>query len=80
MVNLLLVVFAFAVIVAYELPSMLDKKQWRELITFSILVLLGLIISCLMTMGVKLPNPVEGIELVTSKVYGFFESMFHSLF
>jgi hypothetical protein len=69
MLNLFLIAVAFAAIAGYEIPSMLHKKQWRELIAFSVLMLFGFTMSCLMIIGIRLPNPIQGIEFVTTKVY-----------
>jgi hypothetical protein len=57
----LLIVF-FIGITGYEVPGMVQKKQFRELAVFSGLLILGFVISILQIVGVTLPNPIKGIE------------------
>ncbi|AHF05812.1 hypothetical protein [Desulfitobacterium metallireducens] len=52
----------FAAIAYYEIPGLLRKKQWPELITSSVLLATGFILSFLQVIGVKVPNPNKGIE------------------
>lgn len=59
---LLLLVLTFLAIIAWEVPGLLRKKLWRELAVFSTLWLLGFLLSFLLTVGVQLPNPTDGIE------------------
>jgi hypothetical protein len=59
---LLLLVLAFLAMVAWEVPYLLREKLWRELTVFSVLWLLGFALSFLLTIGVELPSPADGIE------------------
>ncbi|MEA4902969.1 hypothetical protein [Desulfitobacterium sp.] len=52
----------FALIALLEIPKLIRKKEWPELITFSILLTIGFILSFLQVIGVELPNPNKGIE------------------
>lgn len=61
---LLLLCLAFLVMLLLDLPALLRKKQWRELTVFMVLWVLGLVMSSLLTIGVKLPSPVKGIKYV----------------
>jgi hypothetical protein len=76
MLNLIFVILVFALIAGYEGPSLVVNKQWRELVAFSVILLFGLVIGCLMVMGVELPNPVNGIIFVIIKIYNLLVHVF----
>ncbi len=61
---LILLFLAFLLMLWLELPTLLRKKQWRRLAVFLVLWLLGFVMSFLLSIGVKLPSPVKGIEYV----------------
>lgn len=52
----------FAGIALYEIPGLMRKKEWPELITSSVLLAIGFILSFLQVIGVDVPNPNKGIE------------------
>lgn len=52
----------FAIIAFFEIPGLIRKKQWPELITSSVLLTIGFILSFLQVIGVDVPNPNKGIE------------------
>ncbi|MDI7248080.1 MAG: hypothetical protein QME92_11555 [Bacillota bacterium] len=68
-----LLALAFAVMVAYEVPGMIRRREWGELVLFLVLVSFGFVVSFLQTIGVRVPNPVRGIEFLTGKVAGLFQ-------
>ncbi|MEN6461890.1 MAG: hypothetical protein ABFC94_11050 [Syntrophomonas sp.] len=49
-----LLILVFAIIALLQVPSLVRKQWWRELITFLVLWLLGLILSILVSLGVKI--------------------------
>lgn len=61
---LILLCLAFFVMLLPDLPALLREKQWRELAVYLFLWVSGFVISALLTVGVKLPSPVKGIEHV----------------
>jgi hypothetical protein len=50
-----LVVLGFGLMIFLEMPELIQKKYYRELVVFCILTLIGLILSILLTLGVELP-------------------------
>ena len=66
----LLLITAFLVMLLLDLPALLLKKQWKELAVFFILWSLGFVMSFLLTIGIKLPSPVKGIEAVINLFIG----------
>lgn len=61
---ILVLLLIFAVIIWFEVPSLIKKQMWGELIVFSVLIVLGMVMSIAQTLGIKLPNPTKGIELI----------------
>ena len=58
----LLLILVFIIIILYEVPELIKKKYWRELIVFSALLTIGFVLSLLQTLGYTIPSPVEAIE------------------
>jgi hypothetical protein len=69
---LLLLVLTFLAMAAWEAPGLFRKKLWRELSVFSVLWLLGFALSFLLTVGVQLPNPTDGIKYLVNQVVKIF--------
>lgn len=66
--KVLLLILVFTVIALLEIPGLLKQKQWAELITSSVLLSIGFLLSLLQTVGVKVPNPNKGIEFLIKLV------------
>lgn len=58
----MLVVIAFSLIAVSDLPTLVRKKRLREVLSFSVIWLIGLVLSLVRTFGGELPNPVRLIE------------------
>lgn len=56
-ISLFILVLVFIGIAFYEVPKLIREKLWRELWTFSILLLIGFVLSVLQIMGIKVPLP-----------------------
>ena len=52
---IIFVVLVFIFVFIYEAPELVEKEYWRELAVFTLLLLLGLVLSSLLVSGVKLP-------------------------
>ncbi|HHT02244.1 MAG TPA: hypothetical protein GXZ96_06100 [Firmicutes bacterium] len=57
-----LILLAFFLIAAYEVPGILQRQEQRDLVVFSALLLVGLVLSMLYQAGVVLPNPADWIH------------------
>ena len=62
MIFLLIIVFIGVVLI--EVPGLIRKKHWRELVVFSLFLLAAFIMTLLQTIGVKLPSPFNGINIL----------------
>lgn len=59
-----LLLLLFIVIILFEVPGLVKKKMWRELVAFSGYLLLGMALSIPQVLGIKIPNPSTYIEAV----------------
>jgi hypothetical protein len=61
---LLLVIAAFALIIFTEVPPLVKQKMWRELIAFSVFLIIGMMLSIPQALGIKIPSPNNAIEVI----------------
>ncbi|MDK2823181.1 MAG: hypothetical protein PWQ67_574 [Clostridia bacterium] len=54
----------FIGIILLEVPGLVKKKMWRELVSFSIYLFIGMALSIPQVLGVKIPNPTKVIEVI----------------
>jgi len=59
-----MLILSFIVIAMIDIPKLIKSKKWGELTASSVLLSIGFILSLLMTLGVKVPNPNKGIEFL----------------
>jgi hypothetical protein len=61
-----LVILGFGLIVVVEVPSLICRQYWRELVVFSFFIFVGLLLTVFLTLGVELPYiDVELTKLIT---------------
>jgi hypothetical protein len=53
------VTIVFIGLTLFDLPRLIRDKHWRELIVYSILIIIAYLIIILPEFNVKLPNPVR---------------------
>ncbi|AFL99159.1 MULTISPECIES: hypothetical protein [Desulfitobacterium] len=66
--NILLLVIVFLGVVLFEIPNLIQKKHWRELITVTFFLSIGFILSLLLTMGIEVPNPSKALVYIFKEV------------
>jgi len=66
-----LLLLLFIVIILFEVPSLVKKKMWRELVAFSGCLLLGMTLSIPQVLGIKIPNPSTYLEVVFKPISEF---------
>lgn len=72
----ILAVLAFSTILCIiEIPKMLKQKLYRELWTFSILLVLGTVLAILKSINVEIPNPSDWIAWVYSPLKDTMKSL-----
>ncbi|MCZ8517717.1 hypothetical protein O9H85_36505 [Paenibacillus filicis] len=57
-------IVAFTVLTLLELPGLLKKRQWAEIAVYSMLLMIGFVLSLLLTVGIEVPNPDKAIQSV----------------
>lgn len=67
-VSIVLLIIFDVVLCSIEIPKMISKKLTKELVTFSVLLLLGTVLALLTSLNVKLPNPSDFLVWVYSPV------------
>ncbi|NLT94752.1 MAG: hypothetical protein GXW85_04335 [Clostridia bacterium] len=67
--NVLLLLIFFSGIVIFEVPGLVYRKYWKELIVFFLFWGFAFIISLLAVLGVTLPSPAKGIEKAITFIF-----------
>lgn len=53
---ILLLLCGFSLIFLWEVPRLIQRKYWRELLVFCLFMAVALLFSVLLTIGVELPQ------------------------
>jgi hypothetical protein len=69
MLDIILLISIFTGIILYEAPTLVRQKQWRELISFSIILVIGFVLCLFQIIGIKLPNPSRLITALFNLQY-----------
>ncbi len=64
----ILVIIVFALIAAFQAPQLIKAKQYKELAVFGVLLLIGFALNIMLTLGVPIPNPTEGIKALLDSI------------
>ena len=64
----------FAAFIWAEVPGLIKKKSWRELVAYSVLMALAITVSILYSLDVDIPNPVKNTQYYVRNAV---EAMFH---
>ncbi len=64
----LLLIYAFIIII--NVPELIKKKEWRELIAFSILYIIGFALGLMYVLGIPIPSPMKGLQHLIVEVLG----------
>ncbi|RNB85964.1 hypothetical protein EDM56_18375 [Brevibacillus fluminis] len=70
------ILIVILIICLLEVPSLLKKKQRRELLAFSVLLLVGTGLNIALAMHIELPNPMDWIIAVYKPVSDMVDSLF----
>ncbi len=61
-------ILAYTIVSFLQIRSLAAKKYWRDLVVFSFFMAASFTVSLLMSLGVQLPNPIEGIQGILEKL------------
>ncbi|MET3292762.1 UNVERIFIED_CONTAM: putative membrane protein YczE [Brevibacillus sp. OAP136] len=70
------ILIVILIICLLEVPSLLKKKQRRELLAFSVLLLVGTGLNIALALHIELPNPMDWIIAVYKPVSDMVDSLF----
>jgi hypothetical protein len=62
------IILVATVIIMIEVPSLLKKKQKKELIVFSILLFIGVGLSIVRAFGVNIPTPIDFLAFILKPI------------
>jgi len=66
MIALLLIIYI--IIAGLQIPPLIKKKYWRELIVFSVFFVFAFILNLLQVLDVKIPSPMKAVKYVVEDV------------
>lgn len=65
---LFFVIIVFAIIGYFGSRTLIRKKNWRELVVFSVILFIGFALFALQSLDIKIPSPGEGVKLFVEEV------------
>ncbi len=54
----------FALLAFFQIPGLIKKKYWKELIAFSFFYTFAFVLSFLYVLDVAIPSPIKGVRYV----------------
>lgn len=60
MIALVVVVFVFYGL--YQIPRIVQRRQWNELVVFCLFFGAGFLLSAMLALGIAMPSPSEAVE------------------
>ncbi len=68
-------VLFFAVLITVQVRDMIKKELWRELIAYSVLMIVAMILSFGIVFDIKLLNPVAAVEKMFNPIIQYLDEM-----
>lgn len=66
---IVLLVLAYAVLIAFEVPKLVREKSWRELIVYSALMSLAFVLCVLEILNIQVWNPVKTTQYFVKSLW-----------
>ncbi len=63
-----LITAVFTFVALFEVPKMLRKGLWRELLVFGFLLISGFTLSVLLALDIPVPSPAKGIRSLVNPI------------
>lgn len=67
---LMVVIIIYGVIGILEIPPLVKKKEKKDLIVYISLYSVALVLSVLISLGVKIPSPADPIKKIVEYIIG----------
>lgn len=65
----------FGVIIAFEVPELVKKELWRELVVFSAILIIGMFYSFTVVLDINILNPTKPIKYIFDPPYKVIENL-----
>ncbi|MBP2642847.1 MAG: hypothetical protein H6Q67_734 [Firmicutes bacterium] len=66
--DIFLLLLIYTGVALFQVPALIKKSYWRELIAFSSLFTLAFTLNLLQILDVNIPNPLKGIQYIVEDV------------
>lgn len=66
---IILILFAFALIILGEVPNLIRVKSWKDSVLFSVILTIGFVTAILLYIGVDIPSPIVGVRHLFEDVF-----------
>jgi putative effector of murein hydrolase len=53
---------AFLALALYQIPRLVKKKYWSDLVVFCVLLAAGCLLSLMLAAGIPIPSPSKGVK------------------
>lgn len=64
----LLTIYAFVAL--FVLPGLIKKKEWRELVAFSVFYIIAFVLGLMYVLDITVPSPMKVLEYLIGDVMG----------
>ena len=64
----LLLIYAFIMIV--NVPGLIQRKEWRELTTFTVLYFIAFALGLMYVLDIPVPSPMKGLQHLIVDILG----------
>jgi len=64
MMAVLMLTLFFAAVLTVQVPPLIKSKHVREMLTYSLMMLIGMIYSYAYVLDIELPNPTNAIDAI----------------
>lgn len=70
MLIIVTVIVIYLIMGVIEIPPLYTKKEKKELVVYCMFFSIAFVMSLLLSLGVEIPNPTEGIKVIIESFVG----------
>lgn len=64
----LILIYAFIILIT--VPGLIKRKEWRELIAFSVLYVIAFALGLMYVLDIPIPSPMKGLQHLIVDILG----------
>lgn len=68
--SIVFLIFAFAFFILWEVPALLKRRYWKEIIVFGVLLVLAFGLASVTALGIRLPAPTVIMTRIVKSLFG----------